>query len=564
MMQRRFLPQNFTVQNWESLQPFLDELQQRKIENVNDLEKWLLDRSELEAVLEEDMAWRYIRMTCDTTNESHTKAFQFFVTEIEPRLAPYGNAFNKKVIESPFATELKGNGYTMLLRSLKKEVEIFREENIPLFSEMQVLQQQYGAISGAMSVSIDGKEMTLQQAGVLLQETDRSLRQTVYQTIQNRRLEDKEKLDDLLNQLISLRHQIAVNAGFDNYRDYMFKAMGRFDYTKQDAFAFHEAVAEAVVPVLNELTKQRKKKLGYTTLRPWDLSVDAEQRPPLKPFSTGKELLEKSIIAFEQLHPLFGECLKTMQEMNRLDLESRKGKAPGGYNYPLDETGIPFIFMNATSTLRDLVTLMHEGGHAVHSIVTKDLPLSFYKHTPSEVAELASMSMELISMDAWHLFFEKAEDLKRAKIDHLTQIIETLPWVATVDKFQHWLYENPTHSVAERTAAWNSIYETFSSNVIDWDGLEKYKANIWQKQLHIYEVPFYYIEYGIAQLGAVAVWKNYKENPQKALQQYIDALRLGYTADIKTIYQTAGIRFDFSKNYIQELMQFVQNEIEKC
>lgn len=563
-MQRRFLPQNFTVQNWESLQPFLDELQQRKIENANDLEKWLLDRSELESVLEEDMAWRYIRMTCDTTNESHTQAFQFFVTEIEPQLAPYSDAFNKKVIESPFAAELKGSGYAIFLRSLKKEVEIFREKNIALFSEMQVLQQQYGAISGAMSVSINGKEMTLQQAGVLLQETDRNLRETVYQTIQSRRLEDKEKLDDLLNKLIALRHQIAVNAGFDNYRDYMFKAMGRFDYTKQDVFAFHEAVAEAVVPVLNKLTKQRKEKLDYATLRPWDLSVDAEQRPPLKPFSTGKELLEKSITAFEQLHPLFGECLKTMQSMNRLDLESRKGKAPGGYNYPLDETGIPFIFMNATSTLRDLVTLMHEGGHAVHSILTKDLPLNFYKHTPSEVAELASMSMELISMDAWHLFFENEKDLKRAKIDHLAQIIETLPWVATVDKFQHWLYENPTHSVAERTAAWNNIYETFSSNIIDWSGLEKYKANIWQKQLHIYEVPFYYIEYGIAQLGAVAVWKNYKENPQKALQQYIDALRLGYTADIKTIYQTAGIRFDFSKNYIQELMQFVQNEIEKC
>jgi oligoendopeptidase F len=252
-----------------------------------------------------------------------------------------------------------------------------------------------------------------------------------------------------------------------------------------------------------------------------------------------------------------------MKQMGHLDLESRKGKAPGGYNYPLDEIGVPFIFMNATSNLRDLVTMLHEGGHAVHSFLTRDLNLNAYKHPPSEVAELASMSMELISMDHWHIFFEKEEDLRRAKRQHLEQIIETLPWVATIDKFQHWIYENPTHTVDERQKNWIRIYEEFSDKITDWSGLEQYKAYIWQKQLHLYEVPFYYIEYGIAQLGAIAVWKNYKENSQRGLQGYMNALKLGYTRPITQVYEAAYIPFDFSATYITTLMNFVKDELEK-
>lgn len=248
--------------------------------------------------------------------------------------------------------------------------------------------------------------------------------------------------------------------------------------------------------------------------------------------------------------------------MGHFDLESRKGKAPGGYNYPLAEIGVPFIFMNATSNLRDLVTLLHEGGHAVHSFLTRDLELNDFKNTPSEVAELASMSMELISMDHWDIFFKTEDELKRAKREHLKQIIETLPWVATIDKFQHWIYENPGHSLEERTTAWLKIYGDFSDNVTDWTGLEHFKEIIWQKQLHLFEVPFYYIEYGMAQLGAIAVWKNFKEDKNKGLEGYQNALKLGYTKSIPEVYQAAGIKFDFSKAYIKELMTFLRNELE--
>ncbi|MCH8318761.1 MAG: M3 family oligoendopeptidase, partial [Bacteroidetes bacterium] len=307
----------------------------------------------------------------------------------------------------------------------------------------------------------------------------------------------------------------------------------------------------------------RKKKMRVEKLRPWDLQVDKDGFPPLKPFNNTDELIEKTKQCFYRLDPFLGDCLVTMKEMGHLDLESRKGKAPGGYNYPLDEIGVPFIFMNATSTLSDLVTIVHEGGHAVHSFLTKDLELVAFKHTPSEVAELASMSMELISMDHWDLFFDNEKDLLRAKRKHLEQIIETLPWVAVIDKFQHWIYQNPGHKVDERVKKWNEIFDLFSSDVLDWQGLEHYKDYIWQKQLHLYEVPFYYIEYGIAQLGALAVWKNFKENPKKGLEKYLSALRLGYTRPIRDIYETAGIKFDFSKEYIRELIGFVKEELDE-
>jgi oligoendopeptidase F len=314
--------------------------------------------------------------------------------------------------------------------------------------------------------------------------------------------------------------------------------------------------------MLNDTANERKQALQLDTLRPWDLKVDPENRPPLKPFSTGEELLEKTITCFTQLDPQLGNYLSVMKAMGHLDLESRKGKSPGGYNYPLEEIGVPFIFMNATSNLRDLVTLLHEGGHAVHNFVTRDLLLNSFKNPPAEVAELASMSMELLTMDYWNVFFENEEDLRRAKIQHLESIIETLPWVATIDKFQHWLYENPTHSIEERQSKWLKIYEQFSDSVTDWSGFEDFKKYIWQKQLHIYEVPFYYIEYGMAQLGAVGVWRNYKQNPQKGLEGYLNALKLGYTAPISEIYAAANIPFDFSKDYITELMNFVREELE--
>jgi oligoendopeptidase F len=558
---RRFVSADFIPESWESIEPYYHKLLERDIKNVEDLRNWLRDRSELEAILSEDAGWRYIRMTCDTTAKEYQEAYTYFITEIQPKIAPLNHQLNEKAINSPFRKQLDAQEFQILFKSIEKDFRIFREENIPLNTEIQNLSKEFGSISGAMTVTIDGKEMTLQQAAVLLESTDREQRKQVYDLIAERRFEDRNKLDELFNKLVNLRHKVALNADFDNFRDYMFTAMGRFDYEPQDCFDFHRSVQEEVVPVLNLLSEERKRLLGVDELKPWDKAVDPTGKPPLVPFKGSKDLVSRTIECFNRLDPFLGDCIKIMDEINHLDLDSKKGKAPGGYNYPLAEIGIPFIFMNATSTLRDMVTILHEGGHAVHSIVTKDLELTDFKHTPSEVAELASMSMELISMDHWDVFFEDAEELKRAKKEHLGQIIQTLPWVATIDKFQHWIYENPGHTEEERKIKWNEIFAEFSDNVTNWQGQEKYRDYLWQKQLHLFEVPFYYIEYGFAQLGAIAVWKNFKENPKKGLESYLDALKLGHTRSIPEIYKAANIEFNFSREYISELVDFVRGEL---
>lgn len=559
---RKFLPESFAVTTWDGLKPYFDDLLKRRIDSQPDLRKWFLDRSELESVVAEDLAWRYIRMTCYTENKEYLESYQDFIQHIQPLIAPVSDQLNRKAAESEFLDELSTEeGYDLLIRNLKKDIEIFREENVPLFTEIATQSQKYAQISGAMTVTVDGKELTLQQASVLLMSTDRNKREEVYRKISERRLRDRDELDNLFTTLVKLRHQVAVNAGFANFRDYMFKALGRFDYTPQDCFDFHDAIQHEVVPLLNEFSRERKSSLGVSELRPWDKAVDPMGREALKPFTSGKELTEKAISVFANLDSYLGQCLSIMQAMGHLDLESRIGKAPGGYNYPLAEIGVPFIFMNATSTLRDMVTIMHEGGHAVHNFLTRDLELNDFKSTPSEVAELASMSMELISMDHWDIFFTNQEELQRAKREHLEDAIETLPWVATIDKFQHWVYENPNHSVEERREAWNRIYDQFADDQTDWSGLKEAKDFLWQKQLHLYEVPFYYIEYGMAQLGAFAVWRNFRRDPQAGLKGYQDALRLGNLRTIPEVYRAANIRFDFSRDYIRELVSFVRSEL---
>ncbi|MEL6606911.1 MAG: M3 family oligoendopeptidase [Bacteroidota bacterium] len=558
----QFLPENFSVTEWAAIQPYYEQLLARELSSPAVLRKWLLDRNELEGALSEDFGRRYINMTRDTANEAYRAKYETYVKEIVPQTIPLNHRLNEKVMNCPHTPTLSQEaGFDILLRCIENGLKIYRTENVPLMTALQLKSQEYGQIAGAMTVQIEGQELTLQQAAVHLEAQDRDLRQKVYEQMGQRRLQDKDTLEDLYTTLIKDRHQIAVNAGFENFRDYSFVAMNRFDYTPQDCLDFHEAVATEVVPLLNDLARERKEKLNLTALKPWDTQVDPAQKPPLRPFNDGADLLQKTIHAFDRLDPFLGNCLRTMEQMGHLDLESRKGKAPGGYNYPLDETGVPFIFMNATATLQDMITMIHEGGHAVHSFLVMDLELNDFKHPPSELAELASMSMELLTMDHWDLFFEDEEDLKRAKKEHLVGIIHTLAWVATIDAFQHWVYTHPGHTLAQREAAWLKIFERFASQVTDWSGQEHYKDCLWQKQLHLFEVPFYYIEYGIAQLGAVAVWKCYQENPAQGLQGYLNALQLGYTRSVPHVYEAAGIAFDFSRPYIRELMQFLQTQL---
>lgn len=560
--ERHFVQQDLQIV-WEELHPLFLDLLNRPINSLKELEEWMQNRSELEAILEEDAAWRYIRMTCNTTDEKLLLDFQYFATEIEPKIAPINNQLNKKLIDSAFVKDLDSKKYFIYLRSVQKSLDLFREENIPLQTKVQLEQQKYQSITGSMSVLLNEKEYTLEQAAVFLKNIDRSIRETTWNAITTRRLEDKTNLNELFNKLRVLRHQVANNAGFDNFRDYMFEAMGRFDYSPEDCYQFHDAIEKTVVPILSIEAKRRKEKLSLESLEPWDMDVDPSGKAPLKPFTDGEDLIQKTQQCFHKLDDYIGERIEIMKANNLFDLESRKGKAPGGYNYPLSESGAPFIFMNSANTFRDLTTMVHEGGHALHTFISADLELNDFKHVPSEVAELASMSMELISMSHWNIFFDNEEDLKRAKRDQLIDVLKTLPWVATVDQFQHWIYTHPNHTDLEREQEWEKIFIRFGHNFADWDKHPAALKNLWQKQLHIFEVPFYYIEYGMAQLGAIAIWKNYIENPEKGLNNYLSALKLGYTKTIPEIYETAGITFKFNKEYVKELVDFVKLELDK-
>jgi oligoendopeptidase F len=560
---RNYLPQDFKVTDWSSLEPFLKELLERPVNSKEDLEKWLNDSSEVEAVIGEDAAWRQIRMTCDTENKALEEAFTYFVMEIQPKIQPYADKLNRKLVDNPYTTQLTGEAYEVYLRNVKKNIELFREQNIPLQADIAVLAQHFGVISGKMSVQVQGREYTLQQASKFLENPDRNVREEVYRKTNERRLQDKEQLNDLFNQLLAKRTQVAKNAGFDNYRDYKFVDLGRFDYTKEDCFQFQEAVKTGVLPLVDFIYDRKRQKLGLESLRPWDTDAEPAGIEPLHPFETGEELVNKTIECFRKMNPFFAECLIKMKAMGRLDLDSRKGKAPGGYNCPLPETGAPFIFMNAAGQMGDVTTMVHEGGHAIHSFLAHPLPLTAFKEYPMEIAEVASMTMELFSMDYWDVFFDNEEDLKRAKEHQLERVLTIFPWIATIDKFQHWIYENPTHTMEERDENWRRILNEYTSKAVDVTGLEEYRKYSWQRQLHLYEVPFYYIEYGIAQLGAIGLWKQFKENKENAINNDINALKLGGTKTLPELYKAAGLKFSFAPDYISELMLFVQQELEK-
>jgi oligoendopeptidase F len=561
---RKFVANDLIITTWETLKAYFENLINRSINSKEEYIQWLSDKSELEAVIEEDAAWRYIKMTIDTRDEALNEAYTFFVTKIEPELAPYADLLNKKLIASPYFDELnKDEAYSIYFRSVATALKLYREENIALEAELGEKSQQFGTISAAQSIEYNKEKITMQKASSLLREPNEAIRKEVYEKIAARRSQDIDQLNQLFNELIQLRHQVAQNAGFDNYRDYKFQALGRFDYTKEDCFNFHSSIKKLIVPLVKEIQQKRLNLLGKTAFKPWDSEVDPTGKAPLKPFSNGKELLEGTIHMFNEIDPYFGDCLKTMNQMGHLDLDSKEGKAPGGYNYPLYEVGVPFIFMNSVGTQNDLVTMVHEGGHAVHSFLSRDLLLTSFKDVPSEVAELASMSMEMLTMNLWNHFYKNEEDFQRAKKEQLETVLKILPWIAQIDEFQHWIYENANHSENQRTEKWLQLCQEYGTGLTDWTGFEAMQANSWQRQLHLFEVPFYYIEYGIAQLGALAVWKNSIHDFKGTIEKYKTALAFGYTKTLPELYNSAGIKFDLSENYLSELVDFVKLELSK-
>lgn len=559
---RKFIPKDFEIGDFKHLKSYYDDLLQREVNTVRAFDKWLADRSELEAVLEEDLAWRYIKMSINTADEKRREAYSQFVTQIQPKLAPLEDQLNQKMMGLPFTKSKSDPAHQIYFRSIDTALKLYRTENIEIEAALNEEAQQFGAISAAQSITHKDETLTMQQAALLLKEQDELLRQDVFEKMAQVRRKDKDQLNDLFSTLIKKRHQLALNAGFSNFRDYKFLAMGRFDYSKEDCFAFHKAIKEHIVPLVRTIQAKKLSLLGKEKFKPWDLEVDPEGKAPLKPFKNGKEMLQGTIAMFQRIDPYFGDCLKIMDELGHLDLDSKSGKAPGGYNYPLYEIGVPFIFMNAVGSQRDLETMVHEGGHAIHSFLSRNLALTAFKNIPSEVAELASMSMELLSMPQWSEFYNTI-DHKRAMREQLEGTLKVLPWIAQIDAFQHWIYENPDHTIDQRTAFWRELSKDFGTGLTDWDTYEDLMESSWQRQLHLFEVPFYYIEYGIAQLGALGVWKNSLENYWLAIENYKKALALGYSQPMNVIYETAGVPFDFSSDRLQALCVLINEELEK-
>ena len=559
---RRYVAETFQFQVWEDIEPLVLELVERPIGNADELHRWMLDCDELDRIIGEESRRRRISVTQNTADQAAAERFNSYITDILPRLNPLSHQIQQKLYSNPYLAELDEQQYFIHLRYLKSSIELYRDENVLLAAQLGVKEKQHRIIVGGLSVWIEGKELTLQQAAQFLRSSDRTQRETAFRVMNDCWLTVSDPLNTLYDELCGLRQQIAQNAGFGNYRDFKFAAMGRYDYTPADCLAFHDTIETEILPLVRQIQQRHRDTLGISPYRPWDTDAELPNQKNLRPFETTDELTEKSIQCLERVSPDFADNLRIMREMGNLDLGSRKNKAPGGYNSSLPESGVPFIFMNAVGTERDVKVMLHESGHAMHTFSSRHLELTTFKNMPSEIAELASMAMELMSMEHWDIFYDNEADLRRAKIEQLENVLSLLPWVAVIDGFQHWVYTHPQHTHAEREQAWAALLNRFSTGLTDWTGLEQYRRNSWHKQLHVFEVPFYYIEYAMAQLGAIAVWQQYRQNPEQALANYKNMLCLGYSRPLPELYGAAGIRFDFSRDYVRQLADFIRAELE--
>lgn len=563
--------------DFTQIRPVAAELIERSISDVDAFERWLLDRSDLEAAIDNKAADLYINNACHTNDPDIRKAYLDFIEAVPPKYKPLAFQLDRKQVElfERFAQQINTDRYNVLKRSKTNAVSLFREENVPIETELDKLEQEHGRISGEQTVIFEGQELTLQQMAPYLEKTDRNLREQAWRTIADRRLKDREELDNLLTTMVGHRHKIATNAGFPSYVEYTFKRKERFDYTPEHCHDFWDACEKHVVPLMRKLDAERAQTMGLSKLRPWDLAVDPKGRPPLQPFKGGRDLVEKTAAVFSSMDKRLGELFSRMTTgldqspdgtalTPMLDLDSRKGKRPGGFQYGRAVTREPFIFMNAAGLQRDVMTMVHEAGHAFHSMLAANEPLLDYWHSPIEFAEVASMSMEHLSMPYWGGptgFYTDEQQLARARREHLESAVNILAWIATIDAFQHWMYNNPNHTAEQRYQHWLELDARFGHD-IDWSGLEDHRKAAWQRQPHLYGAPMYYIEYGIAQLGALGLWlRSKRESEKTAIDAYINALTIGGAKPLPELFNAAGLPFDFGDKTVQSISEAVQQEL---
>ncbi|MDG1542451.1 MAG: M3 family oligoendopeptidase [Candidatus Thalassarchaeaceae archaeon] len=557
-----FIPDEFDASKWENIEPYVNDLLERKLSSSDCLESLISDSSNLAEHISETGALLYINMTCDTEDERKKNSFLSFVENVRPKLSKFSDELNRRIIDHKSIADLPTR-YDLMIRGIKSDIEIFREENIPLGVEQTKLVTKAQGITGAMTVVFEGKERTFPEMRGFLESNDRIQRENAWKSMVKRWMENSEELSDIFDELISIRHKIALNSGFKSYTDYMFRAMHRFDYTVEDCLTFHESIEQVCMPIVKKINSERIASFDLKILSPWDVNEKSGSGPdiagknPLRPFDNVDEMVTKLSELFHNMSNDLGTKFDKLVEMDTLDLETRKGKAPGGYQYYLEKSRIPFIFMNAAGLQGDLETMIHESGHAFHSLYCGHLDLIDERDYPIEFAEVASMSMELLTQPNWNIFYEKQEDANRAKISHLEGVVFLLPWIATIDAFQHWIYANPGHTREERKIQWISLRERFGSEM-NWEDHEDFRELSWQQQGHLFGVPFYYVEYGIAQLGALQLWQTHRKNPEKALKDYSNAMELGNTKTLPDLFAAAELKLGFDEKHLQSLIGEVE------
>jgi len=557
-----FIPEDFDASSWENIEPYVDDLIQRNLSCSSCLEKLISDSSNLAEHISETGALLYIGMTCDTENETKKNDFLNFVENVRPKLSKFSDKLNRRIAEHPSVGDLPDR-YDLMIRGIKSDIDIFREENIPLGVEQTKLVTKAQGITGGMTVEFEGEERTFPEMKAFLESNNRSVREKAWKSMVSRWMNDSEELSEIFDELIKIRHEIAKNAGFDSYTNYMFKAMHRFDYTVEDCLTFHNSIEKVCMPIVREINEKRRTSFNLEILSPWDVNEksgsgpDIEGKNPLRPFDNVGEMVQKLSELFHKMSRDLGNKFDKLVEMDTLDLETRKGKAPGGYQYYLEKSRVPFIFMNAAGLQGDLETMIHESGHAFHSLYCGHLDLIDERNYPIEFAEVASMSMELLTQDEWQIFYDNDDEVNRAILSHLEGVVFLLPWIATIDAFQHWIYANPNHTREERTEYWLSLRDRFGSKM-DWKDNEDFRELSWQQQGHLFGVPFYYIEYGIAQLGALQLWQTHRKSPEKALKDYENAMKLGNTKILPELFAAAELKLGFDEKHVDSLINEVK------
>jgi oligoendopeptidase F len=554
-------PQTLMAWQWDDYKPYFEDVVAREV-NADNIDQWLRDWSTISSALWEAFSRINVATTVDTNDEEAEALKKNFMATIFPEYQKNNFMLNKKLVDSGIVPD----GMEIPLRDVRASMQIFREENLPLMTEMSDLATQYNRISGAQTVEWEGEEKTLAQMRPIFKEQDRGKRKDAWMAMQERMRQDRDAMNDIWRQYMDIRKQVASNAGLNDYREYAWLDRNRHDYTPEDALQFCDAIAEVVVPVVAELNAKRKAQLGVDKLRPWDLDVDPLGRDPLTPFVEISDFEDKTVDIFQKVDPELGDYFKTMRDERLLDLGNRKGKAPGGYCTTFPVSKRPFIFMNAVGSDSDVRVLLHEAGHAFHAFSTTDMTYIQQRRAPMEFNEVASMAMELLAMpyiSAEGGYYTDAEGA-RSRMDHLEGILRFWPYMAIVVAFQHWIYSN--HETATDPEAcdakWLELWNKYMVG-IDISDIEDFVKNRWRRQLHIFRVPFYYIEYGVAQLGAVQVWARALENPQVALSDYRKALKLGGTVTLPQLYEASGVKLAFDAETLGEAVALLKSTLDK-